>query len=116
MLLLAGPPTTSAARRWDGTVVATARLGVLVAMGSGVVWLLVRTALFEGRPHAALEARAVWRAALDTWPGLVWVGAARSPDRAGEPFSQSAPTSWSDGTGSPPAARRSCWPRWRWSS
>ena len=58
MLLLAGPPTTSAARRWDGTVVATARLGVLVALGSGVVWLLVRTALFEGRPHAALEARA----------------------------------------------------------
>lgn len=73
MLLLAGPPTTSAARRWEGMVVAGSRLLVLLALGSGVVWLLVRTALFEDRPHAALEARAVWRAALDTWPGLVWV-------------------------------------------
>jgi putative copper resistance protein D len=44
-----------------------------VAIASGVAWLLLRTAAFEGRPHAALEARAVWRAALDTWPGRVWI-------------------------------------------
>src|SRR2546426_7281825 len=73
MLLLAGPPRATTARRWDGTVVAGARLLVLVALGSGIAWLLVRTAIFENRPHAALEPRAVWHAALDTWPGLVWL-------------------------------------------
>ena len=73
MLLLAGPPAASSARRWDGMVVAWSRLLVLAALGSGIVWLLARTAVFENRPHAALEARAVWRAALDTWPGLVWL-------------------------------------------
>src|SRR2546426_348568 len=73
MLLLAGPPRATTARRWDGTVVAGARLLVLVALGSGIVWLLVRTAVFENRPHAALEPRAVWHAVLDTWPGLVWL-------------------------------------------
>ncbi len=52
---------------------AWSRLLVLVALGSGIVWLLVRTAVFENRPHAALEARAVWHAVLDTWPGLVWL-------------------------------------------
>ena len=73
MLLLAGPPRASVARRWDGAVVAWSRLLVLGALGSGIVWLLVRTAVFENRPHAALEARAVWHAVLDTWPGLVWL-------------------------------------------
>jgi len=73
MLLLAGPPVAPAARRWDGAVVAWSRLLVLVAFGSGIVWLMVRTAAFENRPHAAVEARAVWHAVLDTWPGLVWL-------------------------------------------
>ena len=73
MLLLAGPPRASVARRWDRVVVAWSRVLVLGALGSGIVWLLVRTAVFENRPHAALEARAVWHAVLDTWPGLVWL-------------------------------------------
>src|SRR5438876_575001 len=73
MLLLAGPPRASAARRWDAMVVAWSRLLVLAALGSGIIWLLLRTAAFENRPHAALEARAVWHAVLDTWPGLVWL-------------------------------------------
>jgi putative copper resistance protein D len=73
MLLLAGPPRASAAHRWDGVVLAWSRLLVLVALGSGIVWLLARTAVFENRPHAALEVRAVRNAALDTWPGLVWL-------------------------------------------
>src|SRR5262249_38387711 len=33
----------------------------------------VRTAVFENRPGAALDPRAVAHAVLDTWPGLVWL-------------------------------------------
>ncbi len=73
MLLLAGAPRAPSARRWDETVVAWARLLVLVAMGSGLVWLLARTAVFENRAQAALEPRAAVRAMLDTWAGLVWL-------------------------------------------
>jgi len=73
MLLLAGPPATSAARRWDRVVLSLARVLVLSALVSGIAWLMLRTAAFEGRAHAALEAHAVLHAVLDTWPGLVWL-------------------------------------------
>jgi putative copper resistance protein D len=73
MLLLAGPSDRPAARRWEATVDTYARLLLLVALGAGIAWLLARTAVFEGRPEAALEPRAVWRALLDTRPGLVWL-------------------------------------------
>jgi putative copper resistance protein D len=73
MLLIAGAPRTPSARRWDETVVAWIRLLVLVAIGSGIAWLLARTAAFENRLQAALEPRAVVHAILDTWPGLVWL-------------------------------------------
>ncbi len=73
MLLLAGPSDRPIARRWEETVIAWSRLLVLVAIGSGIVWLLARTAVFEGRPQAALEPRAVWHAVLDTRPGLLWL-------------------------------------------
>ena len=73
MLLLAGLPRAPTVRRWDETVVRGSRWLVLVAIGSGLIWLLVRTAVFENRPHAALEPPAVWHAVLDTWPGLVWL-------------------------------------------
>src|SRR5262249_28815523 len=46
---------------------------VLVALSSGIVWLLGRTVVFENRLHAALEPRVVWHVALDTWPGFVWL-------------------------------------------
>jgi putative copper resistance protein D len=72
VLLLAGPPPISTMRRWEQRVLSGARWLVLVALGSGVIWLLVSTALFEGRPDAALEARAIRHAMLDTWPGVVW--------------------------------------------
>ena len=73
MLLLGGLPRAPTVRRWDETVVRWGRRLLLVVIGSGIVWLLVRTAAFENRPHAALELRAVCHAALDTWPGLVWL-------------------------------------------
>ena len=72
-LLLAGQPRTLTARGWDRRLLAWSRTLVVVALGSGVVWLLVRTAVFENRPHAALEPRAIARAVLETWPGLVWL-------------------------------------------
>jgi putative copper export protein/mono/diheme cytochrome c family protein/peroxiredoxin len=73
MPLLAGPPRSPTARRWDETVVAWSRVLVVVAIGTGIVWLLLRTAGFENRPAAALEPRAVWHAVVDTRPGLVWL-------------------------------------------
>jgi putative copper resistance protein D len=73
MVLLAGKPRAVVARRWDEHVVWCGRWLVLLALGSGVLWLLARTAVFENRPHAALEPRAVWHVVLDTWPGLVWL-------------------------------------------
>lgn len=73
MLLLAGPSARPTARRWEGTVMTWSRLLVLVALASGVVGLLARTAVFEGRPQAALEPQAVWHAVLDTRPGLIWL-------------------------------------------
>src|SRR2546428_3986414 len=72
VLLLASRPMATTARCWDRRLVRWSRLLVFVAVGSGIVWLLVRTAIFENRPQAALEPRAVSRAVLDTWPGLVW--------------------------------------------
>jgi len=73
MLLLASLPVATTARCWDRRLVRWSRLLAFVAIGSGVVWLLVRTAVFENRPQAGLEPRAVSRAVLDTWPGLVWL-------------------------------------------
>jgi putative copper export protein/mono/diheme cytochrome c family protein len=73
MLLLASLPVTTTARCWDRRLVRWSRLLAFVAIGSGVVWLLMRTAVFENRPQAAIEPRAVSRAVLDTWPGLVWL-------------------------------------------
>jgi putative copper export protein/mono/diheme cytochrome c family protein/peroxiredoxin len=73
ILLLAGPSEPPTARRWGLAVAAYSRLLLLVALGSGIAWLLARTAVFEGRPEAALEPRAVWRALLDTRPGIIWL-------------------------------------------
>jgi putative copper export protein/peroxiredoxin len=73
MLLLAGPPTVLVISQWERRVLSGARWLSAVALASGLAWLTVRTALFEGRPYAALEARAIWRSMLDTWPGQVWM-------------------------------------------
>lgn len=73
MLLLAGRPRGATARGWDRSLVRWSRLLVFIAIGSGIAWLMVRTAVFENRPGAALEPDAVSRAVLDTWPGLVWL-------------------------------------------
>src|SRR5262245_66321215 len=74
LLLLAGPRMDAPMRRWERSVVDWSRLLILIALVAGFVWLVVRTAVFENRPGAALEPRAVWHAALDTWPGRVLLG------------------------------------------
>ncbi|MCC6611233.1 MAG: CopD family protein [Burkholderiales bacterium] len=73
LLLLAGLPATGLMCRWERQVLSGARWLVLVALGSGAVWLAARTALFEGRPDAALDPHAIRHAMLDTWPGVVWM-------------------------------------------
>ncbi len=73
LLLLAGPPTNASMRRWEQRVLFGARWLVLVALGSGIIWLAVRTALFEGRPDAAFDPQAIRHAMLGTWPGRVWM-------------------------------------------
>jgi putative copper export protein/mono/diheme cytochrome c family protein/peroxiredoxin len=73
LLLLAGPAAAVTIRRWERSVVLWSRALVLIAIVAGLVWLVARTAVFENRPGAALEPRAIWHAALDTWPGLVWL-------------------------------------------
>lgn len=73
LLLLAGPPTTSSMRRWEERVLSWARWLVLAALGSGIIWLVLRTALFEGRSDAALDPQAIRQAMLNTWPGRVWM-------------------------------------------
>ena len=73
VVLLAGMPCTPTARAWDAGVVRRGRIVVVVAIACGVAWVMARTALFENRPHAALEAPVVSHVVLDTWPGIVWL-------------------------------------------
>src|SRR5690242_5447181 len=72
LLLLAGRPTTVFIRQWEQRVLFLARWLVVVALASGVIALAIQTALFEGRPEAALEARAVWHALTGTRSGFIW--------------------------------------------
>jgi putative copper resistance protein D len=73
LLLLAGRPANDFMRRWEQRVLYWARWFVVVALASGIIVLATQTGLFEGRPEAALEARAIWHAMLDTRSGLMWM-------------------------------------------
>jgi putative copper export protein/mono/diheme cytochrome c family protein/peroxiredoxin len=73
LLLLAGPPATDFMRLWEQRVLCWARWLVILALASGAAVLVARAGLFEGRPEAALEPRAIWHAMLDTRPGFIWV-------------------------------------------
>src|SRR5262249_61801514 len=73
MGLVAGAPSAATAQQWEARVLAWARRLLLVVLGSGTVWLLLRTASFENRPEAAFEPWTVWHAVVDTQPGLVWL-------------------------------------------
>ena len=66
LLLLAGQLQTDFMRIWERRVLSWAQWLVIAALASGVVVLVAQTALFEGRPGAALDPQAMLRAMLDT--------------------------------------------------
>ena len=69
LLLLAGRPATDFMRHWEQRVLRGARWYVIVALASGAIVLAAEAGLFEGRPEAALEPRAIWHAMLETRVG-----------------------------------------------
>src|SRR5215813_4815711 len=73
LLLLAGRPASDFMRRWEQRVLSWTRWLVVVALASGITVLATQTGLFEDRPEAALEARAIWHVMLDTRAGLIWM-------------------------------------------
>jgi putative copper resistance protein D len=72
-LLLAGSPQTDLMRIWERRVLACARWLVIAALASGVVLMASQTAVFEGRPAAALDLQAVSNAMLGTQFGFLWL-------------------------------------------
>jgi hypothetical protein len=60
LLLLAGPPETDFMRGWERRVLYRARWLAIAALASGIVVMAAQTAVFEGRPGAALDPGAVW--------------------------------------------------------
>jgi putative copper export protein/mono/diheme cytochrome c family protein/peroxiredoxin len=73
MLFVAGQPQTAFTRQWEQRVLRGAWFVVVGAVLSGVVVMSIQTSLFEGRPAAALEPQAIWRAALGTRLGFIWM-------------------------------------------
>jgi putative copper export protein/mono/diheme cytochrome c family protein/peroxiredoxin len=72
-LLLAGRSELAAAGGWQRQMVRWSRALVVSAIAGGVVALGHQTAVFEGRPGAALDAAAIGRVLLDTQVGVVWL-------------------------------------------
>ena len=73
LLLLAGSPQTDLMRIWERRVLACARWLVIAALAYGVVLMASQTAVFEGRPAAALDLQAVSNAMLGTQFGFLWL-------------------------------------------
>jgi putative copper export protein len=74
IVLLAGEPPTAFTRQWEQRVLRWACFTVAGALLSGAVVMSIETAVFEGRPAAALEPHAILHATLDTRVGLIWTG------------------------------------------
>ena len=55
MIVIAGRAERTTARHWEARMLSWARWLAVAAFASGLVVLAVQTALFEGRPSAALE-------------------------------------------------------------
>jgi putative copper resistance protein D len=73
MIVIAGRSDRPTAQAWERRVLAGARVTALVALVSGLAVVGAQAALFEGRPAAAFEARAIGRVLLETQAGHVWL-------------------------------------------
>ena len=73
MIVMAGRSDRPTAERWERRVLAWAWAWVLAALASGLVVVATQAALFEDRPAAALDARAIGRMLLETQSGHVWL-------------------------------------------
>ena len=73
MIVIAGRAKRPTARHWEARMLSWARWLAVAAFASGLVVLAVQTALFEGRPSAALEIGAVARVLAETQAGRVWL-------------------------------------------
>jgi putative copper export protein/mono/diheme cytochrome c family protein len=73
MIAMAGQSDRPTARRWERRTLAVMRALAVVALASGLVVLSVQTALFEGRPGAALDLAAIARVVVETQAGHVWL-------------------------------------------
>src|SRR5262245_60277949 len=73
MIVMAGQSGRPTPRRWDRRRLAVTRALAGVALASGLVVVSVQTALFEGRPGAALDLAAIARVVVETQAGHVWL-------------------------------------------
>ena len=73
MIVIAGRSDRATARAWERRVLAGAWGCALVALVSGLAVVGAQAALFEDRPAAAFEARAIGRVLLETQAGHVWL-------------------------------------------
>ena len=73
MIVMAGRSDRATAQAWERRVLAWAWAVRLVALASGLVVVGTQAALFEDRPAAALEARAIGRVLVETQAGHVWL-------------------------------------------
>ena len=73
MIVIAGRSDRATAQAWERRVLAGAWVCALVAIVSGLTVVGAQAALFEARPAAAFEARAIGRVLLETQAGHVWL-------------------------------------------
>src|SRR5262249_59510207 len=79
MIVMAGQSDRPTARRWERRTLAVTRALAVVALASGLVVLSVQTALFEGRPRAALDLAPIARALVETQARHPWLLRFRLP-------------------------------------
>ncbi|HXU88444.1 MAG TPA: CopD family protein [Methylomirabilota bacterium] len=72
-LIIAGHSDRATARRWQAQVQRLMRALVVMALAAGVVALAQQAASLEQRPRAAVEPAALWRVAVETHAGAVWI-------------------------------------------
>jgi alkanesulfonate monooxygenase SsuD/methylene tetrahydromethanopterin reductase-like flavin-dependent oxidoreductase (luciferase family) len=73
LLILAGRSDRATAQRWQAQVERLTRALVVLALAAGILALAQQAASLEQRPTAAVEPAALWRVAVETQAGIVWI-------------------------------------------